>query len=123
MTKHLILMMEVNGSLIINCEGRFISPQQKVIYHYFCHHFTRNDFDIYESYAKKTLSYEGCSWKKRGKNFVQKQTFPMVAPKKTVRQMYVVKMWVKCSSQGLQKEETKVNPPVTRGSNRTELPP
>lgn len=70
MTKHLILMMEVNGSLIINCKGRFTSPQQKVIYHYFCHQLTRNYFDIYELYTKKPFSYEGSSWKKRGKNFV-----------------------------------------------------
>lgn len=35
MTKHLILMMEVNGIFIINCEGRCISPQEKDIYCYF----------------------------------------------------------------------------------------
>lgn len=54
MTKHLILMMEVNGIFIINCEGRCISPQEKDIYHYFYHHLTRCYFDIYEQ-AKKEI--------------------------------------------------------------------
>lgn len=32
---------------------------------------------------KNPPSYEGCSWKKRDRNFVQKQIFPMIFPKKS----------------------------------------
>lgn len=105
-------MMEVNGSLIINCEGSFISPQYKVIYHYFCHHLTRNYSDIYEVHAKKThFHMRAVFGRKETRTLFKRESSQWYFLKKSDANPDGQHVDKNCSSQ---KEETKVKPPVTR---------
>lgn len=127
MTKHLILMMEVNGSLIINCKGRCISPQEKdVLYSpstfhiLFWHFWTRKHMNIRK--RKRKFLYEGCSCKKRERTFVQTRIFPVIFPKES-DETQVVNKWVNCSNQGTAKQVMKVKPAVARWPNVIISPP
>lgn len=80
MTKHLILMTEVNESFIIICKEKCISPQEKDIYHYFYNHFTRYYFDICEQNTLHFYKRAVAGRKERGSLF-QRKIFPMVFPK------------------------------------------